>query len=372
MVELEKQCKVLGKSLSGSGYKPPQENSHEIKQKIAMIQKNATKMQRLPTKGSAVLQKNSKAVDSKPAGVTVNSKACGQQAITNQPNTSHASDQSMKESLKGTALQEKVQTVDNPSVQQCSVQQKPKGKDAKPVPVSSVQIPSSIQVKQVQEASAQEAKVRKEEKVSPAMTSFYPDKVKKNTKQVTVHPKATVLPEKDQQKPPKSVGKSSFQKGSVQQKPREKDAKVAPAPRASCIQVKHVQESSAKVRKEEKVSPAMTSLFPDKASTIQKNTKQVMVHFNQTPETLSQTAVKAKVASGGSSNANKVASAKNALCKEGSPADRHPMEAESSSLDHLRQSVAKVRIDPHVEFCPFELEGRCNDDSCSYQHIGKR
>ena len=147
MVELEKQCKVLGKSLSGPGYKPPQENSHEIKQKIAMIQKNATKMQRLPTKGSAVLQKNSKAVDSKTAGVTVNSKACGQQATTNQqPNTPQESEKAIKESLKGTALQEKGQTVDNPSVQKCNVQQKPKGKDAKPVPVASVQLASSIQV----------------------------------------------------------------------------------------------------------------------------------------------------------------------------------------------------------------------------------
>ena len=198
--------------------------------------------------------------------------------------------------------------------------------------------------------------------------------MKNITKQGMVHPKVTVLQEKDQQKPAKTSGNSSFPQGSVQQKHRDKDAKVASVPRvqnASCVQEKRLQESSAqeaKVQKEGKVSPAMTSLFPDKVSTIQKNTKQVMVHFTQAAET----AVKAKVASGGFSNAIKAASVKDALCKEGSPADRHPMEAGSSSLDHLRQSVAKVRIDPHVEFCPFELEGRCNDDSCSYQHIGKR
>ena len=60
--------------------------------------------------------------------------------------------------------------------------------------------------------------------------------------------------------------------------------------------------------------------------------------------------------------------------------DRHPMECESSSLDHLRQSGlgqgagkkgGQRRIDPHVEFCPFELEGICNDDLCAYQHISR-
>ena len=56
MVELERQCKTLGKGLRGPGYKPPQENSQEIKQKIAMIQKNAKKMQSLSSnKKSAVV-----------------------------------------------------------------------------------------------------------------------------------------------------------------------------------------------------------------------------------------------------------------------------------------------------------------------------
>merc|ERR1712029_751061 len=76
--------------------------------------------------------------------------------------------------------------------------------------------------------------------------------------------------------------------------------------------------------------------------------------------------------------ANNAESAASSLQKKGSPAtekaakedspDRHPMEAGSSSLEHLRQT-GRVRIDPHLEFCPFELEGICNDDTCAYQHI---
>ena len=45
MVKLESSCKVSGKSLHGPTYKPPQENSQEIKHKIAMIQKNYKEFQ---------------------------------------------------------------------------------------------------------------------------------------------------------------------------------------------------------------------------------------------------------------------------------------------------------------------------------------
>ena len=51
--------------------------------------------------------------------------------------------------------------------------------------------------------------------------------------------------------------------------------------------------------------------------------------------------------------------------------ERHPMVAGPSALDHLRvgsKSESGPKIDPHVEFCPFELEGKCNDDQCKYQH----
>ena len=39
-----------------------------------------------------------------------------------------------------------------------------------------------------------------------------------------------------------------------------------------------------------------------------------------------------------------------------------------SVLAHLRQSEHKNKFDPHKEFCRYELQGKCNDDSCGYQH----
>jgi len=39
-----------------------------------------------------------------------------------------------------------------------------------------------------------------------------------------------------------------------------------------------------------------------------------------------------------------------------------------SALAHLRQSEHKNKFDPHKEFCRYELQGKCNDDSCGYQH----
>ena len=38
-----------------------------------------------------------------------------------------------------------------------------------------------------------------------------------------------------------------------------------------------------------------------------------------------------------------------------------------SALAHLRQSGNMV-FDPHKEFCRYELQGKCNDDACGYQH----
>ena len=39
-----------------------------------------------------------------------------------------------------------------------------------------------------------------------------------------------------------------------------------------------------------------------------------------------------------------------------------------SALAHLRQSENATTFDPHKEFCRYELQGKCNDDSCVYQH----
>lgn len=39
-----------------------------------------------------------------------------------------------------------------------------------------------------------------------------------------------------------------------------------------------------------------------------------------------------------------------------------------SVLAHLKQSVRATTFDPHKEFCRYELQGKCNDDSCGYQH----
>jgi hypothetical protein len=39
----------------------------------------------------------------------------------------------------------------------------------------------------------------------------------------------------------------------------------------------------------------------------------------------------------------------------------------SSSLAHLRPGQV-VHFDPHTQLCRFELLGKCNDDSCPYQH----
>ena len=39
-----------------------------------------------------------------------------------------------------------------------------------------------------------------------------------------------------------------------------------------------------------------------------------------------------------------------------------------SALAHLRQSENTMVFDPHKEFCRYELQGKCNDDTCVYQH----
>jgi len=39
-----------------------------------------------------------------------------------------------------------------------------------------------------------------------------------------------------------------------------------------------------------------------------------------------------------------------------------------SALAHLRQSGHTNQYDPHKEFCRYELQGKCNDDACEYQH----
>jgi hypothetical protein len=38
-----------------------------------------------------------------------------------------------------------------------------------------------------------------------------------------------------------------------------------------------------------------------------------------------------------------------------------------SSLAHLSRS--SVVLDPQVELCRFDLQGRCNDKTCPYQHL---
>merc|ERR1719273_1319384 len=40
MVIVENECKILGKQIIGSGYKPPQESSSKIREKIALIRKH--------------------------------------------------------------------------------------------------------------------------------------------------------------------------------------------------------------------------------------------------------------------------------------------------------------------------------------------
>lgn len=44
----------------------------------------------------------------------------------------------------------------------------------------------------------------------------------------------------------------------------------------------------------------------------------------------------------------------------------------SSALAHLKSSNHHQQVDPHVEFCRYELQGKCNDDSCPFQHHTKR
>ena len=39
-----------------------------------------------------------------------------------------------------------------------------------------------------------------------------------------------------------------------------------------------------------------------------------------------------------------------------------------SALAHLKQSGNTMVFDPHKEFCRYELQGKCNDDACGYQH----
>ena len=40
---------------------------------------------------------------------------------------------------------------------------------------------------------------------------------------------------------------------------------------------------------------------------------------------------------------------------------------ECSSLAHLRTSQIS-HLDPHKQLCRFELQGKCNDDLCQFQH----
>ena len=44
-------------------------------------------------------------------------------------------------------------------------------------------------------------------------------------------------------------------------------------------------------------------------------------------------------------------------------------EKKSSSLAHL--SKPSVVLDPQIELCRFDLQGRCNDKTCPYQHLGR-
>ena len=44
----------------------------------------------------------------------------------------------------------------------------------------------------------------------------------------------------------------------------------------------------------------------------------------------------------------------------------------SCALAHLKSSNRHAEVDPHVEFCRYELQGKCNDDSCPFQHHSKR
>ena len=50
--------------------------------------------------------------------------------------------------------------------------------------------------------------------------------------------------------------------------------------------------------------------------------------------------------------------------------DEHGGHQGSNSLAHLSQSSSVV-LDPQIELCRFDLQGRCNDDACPYQHLKK-
>ena len=43
----------------------------------------------------------------------------------------------------------------------------------------------------------------------------------------------------------------------------------------------------------------------------------------------------------------------------------------TASLAHLRTDTA-LHLDPHTQICQFELQGKCNDDRCPYQHYQPR
>ena len=49
-----------------------------------------------------------------------------------------------------------------------------------------------------------------------------------------------------------------------------------------------------------------------------------------------------------------------------------PAVISDPSLEHIRQaSRDTLSLDPHKELCRFELQGKCNDDSCPFQHYPK-
>ncbi|XP_040583353.1 uncharacterized protein [Lepeophtheirus salmonis] len=48
------------------------------------------------------------------------------------------------------------------------------------------------------------------------------------------------------------------------------------------------------------------------------------------------------------------------------PQKKEEISGVSSSIAHLKSG--DTSIDPHQEFCRFELLGKCNDDACPYQH----
>ena len=48
--------------------------------------------------------------------------------------------------------------------------------------------------------------------------------------------------------------------------------------------------------------------------------------------------------------------------------DEQGGQQENNSLAHLSQSSSVV-LDPQIELCRFDLQGRCNDDACPYQHL---